>query len=123
VVFSLPRSRSTWLSMFLSYDGTVIGHDVGVDCATPEEFLERLGDGTCETGAAFAWRLLRQARPDVKFVVVHRDPAEVSASLDRFGLTGTLPEMRDREMLLGQIAEQPGTMVVSYRPRPRRPPS
>lgn len=115
VVFSLPRSRSTWLSLFLSYKGRVIGHDIGSDCASPEDFLDRLGEGTCETGAVFAWRRIREARPDCKFVLVYRRPQDVCASLERFGLNGYWAEMHDRLLFMDQIAAQePQTLVLSY---------
>lgn len=114
IVFSLPRSRSTWLSMFLSYDGREIGHDIGPDCASVADFFARLGDGTCETGAAFAWPVIRRLRPDIRFVVVRRDPFEVNESLERFGIRNQLIEMQRRSDHLEDIAGLPGTLTVSY---------
>lgn len=114
VVFSLPRSRSTWASLFLSYQGRVIGHDIGADCSCPQEFAVRLGAGTCETGAAFAWRAIRKMKPNAKFAVIRRDPFEVAASLAKFGLTGYLAEMQQRESDLVTISEQPGVLTLDY---------
>lgn len=116
VVFSLPRSRSAWLSVFLGQNGRGAGHDIGIECATPEDFIDHLKGlgGTCETGAAFAWPLIRQALPDVKFAVILRDPAEVCASLARFGLTGLEDEMAQRVAHLSEIAALPGTLNLTY---------
>ena len=117
VVFSLPRSRSAWLSVFLSRGSRLVGHDIGVESATPEEFLGRIGAdlaGTCETGAGFAWSSIRNARPDLKFAVILRNPVEVSASLERFGLFGMLPEMRQRMEYLAEIAQLPGTLNLTF---------
>jgi hypothetical protein len=114
IVFSLPRSRSAWMSMFLSYRERVIGHDIGPDCGYPNEFFLRLGQGTCETGAAFAWKFIRRVKPCVRFVVVRRDPFEVADSLARYGLTGFLSEMQSRDDDLMQISEEPGTLTVEY---------
>src|SRR6185503_11458650 len=75
VLFSLPRSRSAWLSVLLSRPGALVGHDIGIGCAQPEDFAQRLRSdlaGTCETGAAFAWRLIRWLVPDARFAVVRR---------------------------------------------------
>ena len=94
-----------------------MGHDIGVECATPEEFLGRLGAdlaGTCETGAAFAWRIIRKERPDLKFAVILRDPMDVCASLERFGLHGYLPEMKTRLEYLAEISRLPGTLNLTY---------
>lgn len=115
-VFSLPRSRSAWISAFLSGDGAFIGHDVGAECGSVGEFIGMMSNlaGTCETGAAFAWRLLRQVWPDARFAVVRRDPEDVCRSLARFGLDGFLPEMMARWAQLEEISALPGTLTVSF---------
>lgn len=100
--------------MFLSYEGREIGHDIGPDCASVADFFARLGDGTCETGAAFAWPLIRRLRPDIRFAVVRRDPFDVNASLERFGIRNQLVEMQRRSDQLEDIAGLPGTLSVEY---------
>ncbi len=67
IVLSLPRSRSTWLSLFLSHEAQ-IGHDIGADCSSVAEFMSSIGAGTCETGAAFAWPLIKRLSPDIKVI-------------------------------------------------------
>jgi len=117
VVFSLPRSRSAWSSIFLSYGGLSCGHDIGIECASPEDFVEAMTGklaGTCETGAMFAWRLIREYLPTVKFVTVRRPRADVIASLERFGLTGFEGEMERRDTFLDEIAALPGTLNLSF---------
>lgn len=117
VVFSLPRSRSTWLSIFLSRPDAICGHDIGPTLDRPEEFAERLTAdlvGTCETGAAFAWKLIREMLPEARFVVVRRDPAEVVRSLERFGITGQEGEMWGRARDLDRISAEPGTVTIDH---------
>ncbi len=114
VIFSLPRSRSAWLSMFLSYRGLVVGHDIGADGLSVAQFMDRVWPGTCETGAAFAWPVIRDFLPGAKFVTVRRDRAEVCASLARFGLTGYEDEMRMRDAHMDVIEHLPGTIRFEY---------
>jgi hypothetical protein len=117
VIFSLPRSRSAWLSAFLSRPGAVTGHDIGITSDSPADFAQRLTAdmaGTCETGAGFAWRLIRRLVPDVRFVVVLRPVSEVCASLARFGITGVEAEMQARMDCLQQIVRQPGTTTLDW---------
>jgi len=118
IVFSLPRSRSAWLSVFLSHGGRIVGHDAGVDCATPEDFTGLFGPGklagTCETGAGFAWPLIKAEMPDVRPLVVRRPAPEVVASLERFGITGVAGEMQRREAHLAEISADPRTLTVDY---------
>jgi hypothetical protein len=115
VVFSLPRSRSAWLSVLLSSPGAICGHDIGPTLRSPEEFGERLNGelaGTCETGAAFAWRQIWQMLPDANFVVIRRDPQAVVRSLDAFGISGQDEEMRTRSAQLDEISAIPGTLTL-----------
>lgn len=115
VVFSLPRSRSAWLSLFLSRY-VLVGHDVGPDSSSVEDFLERIGGGSCETGAAFAWPLLRRLRPEVRFAVVRRPVDQVLQSLWRFGFSGDAlrDEIAARDRCLDEIAAMPTSLVVDY---------
>lgn len=115
VVFSLPRSRSAWLSVLLSqYD--VVGHDVGLDAGSVDAFIHAPYLGTCETGAQFAWRLIKRLVPHVRMAVVLRDPHEVAESLARFGMGGKmlLPEMQMRHDDLLTIADQKDVMVLEH---------
>lgn len=114
VVFSLPRSRSAWLSLFLSYAGREVGHDIGPDCASVGQFMAKIGDGTCETGAIFAWPLIRRLRPDLKLAIVRRDPHEVTESLERFGVHDQLIEMQRRSDFLEDLSAQRGVVTVDY---------
>lgn len=103
VIFTLPRSRSTWLSQFLSYGGLQVGHDLAPRADTVQGFFDKLWPlaGTVETGAVEAHALLRKAMPDAKFVVVHRPVAEVRESLFRFGISE--PDLERRAEALRQI--------------------
>ena len=117
LIFSLPRSRSAWLSAFLGAPGRVVGHDIGATCSSPADFAWKLQHelaGTCETGAAFAWRLIRKLVPDAQFVVITRPVSEVVESLAKFGLTGLNQEMVERAEMLRQITRQPGTMTLDW---------
>ena len=114
VVFSLPRSRSAWLSTLLSTPARIIGHDIAAVSDTFDDFMDRLGQGTCETGMAFAWRAIRARAPETRFAVIRRDPIDVELSLAWFGLTGLGDEVRRRDAQLDEIAAQPGTLSVLF---------
>lgn len=89
VILALPRSRTAWLSAFLSYRDWQCGHDELRHCRSLEDVSCWLGQpctGTVETLAAPFWRLLPRLRPDVRIVVVRRPVAEVVASLMRLGI-------------------------------------
>jgi hypothetical protein len=93
IIFTLPRSRSAWMSHWLSYikEGKrvkSVGHDAFSRCRSVEE-CERLFDtldGTVETGAAFAYKVIVNRMPKTKLLVVQREPMECLNSLMRVGL-------------------------------------
>lgn len=117
VVFSLPRSRSAWLSAFLGSPERPVAHDLGVTCSSPAEFAERLRTevaGTCETGAAFAAPLIRKMVPGVRFVTVRRPIDEVIESLARCGITGVDEEMLLRARQLSEIERDHDVLRIDY---------
>lgn len=83
VVFSMPRSRSTWISKFLSYGEFGCGHEELLNLRSLDDakaWLSQPCTGTVETAAAPFWRLLQRYRPDARIAVVRRPVAEVMAS-------------------------------------------
>lgn len=117
IIFGLPRSRTTWLSHWLSYGGQV-GHDLGIDCNSVQDFLDCFWQrgmiGTVETGAMEAGALLRYALPAARFVAVRRPLDEVEASLARFGVVGMRPELERRERCLTDLVDNLGAVQVHY---------
>jgi hypothetical protein len=91
IVYGLPRSRTFWLSRFLSYGDYACYHDQARyvrSLADVEAWFKQDYTGTCETGAARWHRLVRHIRPDIKVLVIRRHPDEVLSSLRRVNLAG-----------------------------------
>jgi hypothetical protein len=88
VVLSLPRSRSAWLSRFLTYRDWACGHDQLRYARTLDDvktWLSMENYGTCETAGAPFWRLLLKYAPDVRVVTVRRPVSEVVESVLKAG--------------------------------------
>lgn len=117
IVFSLPRSRSAWLSHFLRKE-VKVGHDIGIECNSPGDFFRALGPGmlagTCETGASFAWPLVRLELPTARVVVIRRSASDVTASLEKQGVMGQGDEMLTREAQLKTISASPGVTTITF---------
>lgn len=117
IVFSLPRSRSAWIAHWLSDHDLMVGHDIGIECHEVQDFAQRFAsglDGSCETGSMFAWRLIRKEIPGIKFVVIRRKRADVSRSLERFGIVLPKAEMDVRERALDEIEVQPESIRIDF---------
>ena len=123
VVFSLPRSRSAWLSQFLTYGEWVCGHEELRHMRSVDDvhaWFSQPNIGTAETAAAPWWRLLDKFAPGARILVVRRPRDEVAESLmkipgtqfDRVGLDALLLKL-DRS--LDQIeARLPNVLSVSF---------
>lgn len=101
IVLSLPRSRSYWLSRFLSFREWSCGHDDarffrGMDDV--RSWLSQDCVGSAETAVSPFWRLIRAIRPDAKIVIVRRSVDEVVTSILATGYP------RDRESLTAQMS-------------------
>lgn len=114
IIFSLPRSRTRWLSEYLSY-GRPVAHDLAIGCRSVEEFLARLDDveGSVETGAVIGYRLLRHLRPDVRQLTLTRPFRDILSSLTRAGFAHNRNELVERRALL-EMAAQEAEMTFTF---------
>lgn len=97
VIMALPRSRTAWLSKFLSYRDWECGHD-------QLRFMRSLDDvkawlsqgysGSCESAAAPFWRTLLKYHPAVKVVTIRRPVEEVVESAANTGVWSDISAVR-----------------------------
>ena len=123
LVFSLPRSRSTWLAKFLSYGPWRCGHDEIRHMRTLDDVKAWFSQpfiGSAETAGAPWWRLLARYAPTARIVVVRRPVEDVVDSLMRLDGVSfdreTLDlEMRRHDRKLGQLSRRiDGVLTVDY---------
>jgi hypothetical protein len=111
IIFSLPRSRSAWLSHLLN-----CGHDIALDSVSVGDFLRRVDakGGSCETGAIIGAMVIRKHRPDIRMAVIRRPVADVLHSLRNIGLTPIAGEIEERAVLLNRLATEPGVLAIDF---------
>lgn len=122
IIYALPRSRTFWLSQFLSCGEWRCGHDEirhvrGLDDV--KSMLDMPHYGSVETAAAPWWRLIHSMRPDLKAVVVRRPVPDVLRSLVATGIAFDRPklahDMWRLDAKLHQIeARVPGVISVQF---------
>lgn len=123
LIFALPRSRTTWLSRFLTYGGWVCGHDEavrmrGLDDVQSWFSVDRTG--SVETAIAPFWRLVQRVTPGLRMATIRRPVSEVVESCIRAGVPeqvrGTLATvLRRHDRKLDQIEKRiPGVLRVEY---------
>lgn len=114
-MFALPRSRSFWLSKFLTYGAWQCGHEELLHCRSLDDVTAWLGQpytGTVETAAAPFWRLLPAS---VRVVVLRRPVAEIVDSLARAGFAIDPAQIERQACKLDQIvARVPNVLSVDY---------
>lgn len=124
IIFALPRSRTAWLSHWLSYvEGGKrlkrVGHDEFSRCSSIDQCVDLFEgedalDGTVETGAAFAYQIIKERLPNAKLLVVQRDPMESLASLCRAGLKPEPGDWARRVIDLWSVSGD-GVRTIAYR--------
>lgn len=118
VIFALPRSRTAWLSAFLSYQGHVCEHDLAPQSDSIEHFYRSLTSGiagTAETGAVMGWRLIRKRLPAAKFLVVRRPVGEIVDSFRDLGLDVPYAEIEERARLLDELSGITGVPTIQFK--------
>ena len=122
VVFSLPRSRSVWLSYWLTYGAYYCAHDSVAKFRTladAQSWLSQDYTGTVETSGSYWWRLLQKYRPDAQVAVVLRPVKEVYDSLQQVGDFDNsllLKNLEQNYRKLEQLAcRLPNVYVIEYK--------
>lgn len=116
IIFSLPRSRSFWLSRFLAFGEFQVGHDLAIRCGSVEDFLAQFAqvDGTIETGAVLGWRIIRKFLPQTRIIVLRRPLVEVGRSLVNRGLQFDHSDLLFKAVELERLAQQPFVETIEY---------
>lgn len=122
VVFSLPRSRTKWLSEFLSFGDWHCGHDEARYWRSLDDakaWFSQPNTGTVETALAPFWRLLPRYAPDARVVTVRRPVEDVVESLmridPRFERVSLTAEMTRLDRKLDQIEHRlPNVLSVEF---------
>lgn len=122
IIYALPRSRTFWLSKFLSCGTWKCGHEElrhirGLDDV--KSLLNIQFYGSAETAGAPWWRLIHAMRPDIKTVVIRRPVADVMASLIATGIAFDVPKLTRHMHRLNSKLDQiesrvPGVLSVPY---------
>jgi len=120
VVLGLPRSRTFWLSKFLTYQGWTCGHEELRHVRSlrdVQSWLSQPCTGSAETALAPFWRLIPVLAPECRIVLIRRPVDGVLDSLARQGISGpNLPlQMRRADAKLDQIARRADTLEVDYK--------
>lgn len=105
------------MSHWLGSQDMLVGHDIGIGCKSVKEFSTKLCgtyDGSCETGSMFAWKLIRDRVPGVKFVVVRRPREQVAKSLQTLGVNDVDDELAARDAYLDEVEVQPETVRIEF---------
>lgn len=116
MILSLPRSRSCWLSAFLSYEGRRCGHDLLVHSNSIAEFGRKLDahHGSCETGAMLGWRLLADRYREMRFVLIRRSVEDVLRSIEAKGITIPISTLVERDEMLEAMGQLPGVRQYAF---------
>lgn len=120
IIMGLPRSRTFWLSKFLTYGEWHCGHEELRHARTMDDvksWFSQPGTGTVETSAAPWWRIIRNEYPEVRVVTVRRPVDDVVNSLVRAGFDRGLMAHATRRMdqKLDQIeCRVPGVMSIQF---------
>lgn len=123
VIFALPRSRTAWLSHFLSYGDWICGHEESRHMRSLDDvkaWLSQSNTGTIETAVAHWWRLIGEIAPRTKVVVIRRPPSDVVDSLMaipgcQFDRARLEHDMARLDWKLTQIAARvPGAISIDF---------
>lgn len=125
IVYALPRSRTAWMSSFLTYGGWICGHEQAIflrHVSDITKFFSHENVGTVETAAAQAWRIIKHHVPNIRQAVVRRPLADVFDAMMNVDLVGYAQYDQEKlwkvmaygNRMLDEVACQPGTLRLEF---------
>lgn len=125
IIYALPRSRTAWLSNFLTYGDWFCGHEKAINMRNLEDvkaYFSRPNVGAVETAAAQGYYLLRYLVPNIREIVILRPVNEVVDSIMNMDVSEVATYDRDilqRNMeygdrMLRKIARSPNVLSLNY---------
>ena len=72
-VIGLPRSRTAWLANFLTYDNHFCFHEGLDNCATVEEYKQKLGQNKGDSSTGLMLLDMNNEFPDAPKVIIEND--------------------------------------------------
>lgn len=116
LIYALPRSRTAWLSHFLSYAPWKCYHDIAIDLhsiSDLQRFFSQPYTGTAETGMIDGWKLVKKLIPDTRIVIVRRPIEEVSVSLGKFGIDANA-DLEHRNKNLDEASANLNALIINF---------
>lgn len=125
IVYGIDRSRTRWLSEFLTCYDHSCEHDLAPRLRQPQDIYDYFSQpnvGSCETGSSQAYHIIEHACPGIKTVVVKRDLEEVMNSILKLDLSGIAtydPVVLRKHLMYGQrmldkISKRPDVLTLNF---------
>lgn len=110
-VFGMPRSRTKWLSAFLTHGDIVCHHEYVSKLRDLDELSALSNNGTAETFGIWLWEAIYRRFPNARYVVIRRDPVEVEKSMERQGVPFNVAQC---ENVMKRMVESLPALVIDY---------
>ena len=121
IIYSLPLSRTAWLTHYLNYPlarpPQVVSHDTAPLCGNVKDFVKAYKDGlwgSVELAGVIGWQVIREELPNLKTVVVRRPVQDVYSSIVKLNLEPDLDKLIEVNEILDVVAAQPGVHSVAF---------
>ena len=127
LIFAVPRSRTAWLSAFLTYRDWICYHEQAFNMRSMAEgaaVLAQPNTGSAETATSPAWELIKKHVPHLRAVVIRRPIEEtihsMAAAAEKALGVPVYGEKLRKGMEYGnrcleKISAHPGTLTLQFR--------
>lgn len=121
IIYAAGRSRTAWLSAFLTYGKCRCHHELSVKLSNMDDLVSlfaETGMGSAETAMGSKWRQIQRHLPAIKSVVIRRPLDEILASFMR--MAPALDQEQARATVaaeiahLNEISAHPGVLTVDF---------
>ena len=84
ILLTKPRSRSYWLSKFLTYKDCKVEHDFSLYCSSIKELISTMPTAIVDTGLVIKWEELLPFKNNI--ILIERENGPIISSCKKLGL-------------------------------------
>jgi hypothetical protein len=116
IILSLPRSRTAWLSLYLTLAGLPCEHEL---IGTSDSFeaaiakIKSKGIGSCDTSQIFRLKELKD-QLDPRILIIKRNVNDVIDSLSKIGITGIDEFIIKQAQLIEEASQDKEALTIKY---------
>jgi hypothetical protein len=116
IILSMPRSRTAWLSLYLTLAGLACEHELIAKSDSFESAISKIKSqeiGCCDTGQILRLKEIKDEL-NPRILIIKRDINDVKDSLSKIGINGVDELLSKQNDILNVASQENDTLTIQF---------